>query len=227
MRMRKRKNLDPRMERAAEWLIQNPEELASYWQQREISPVPAKRTPGSATRCVELGCGMGRFACETAAARPDALVVGLERIPDALIIGMERAQGENLQNIRFVLGDVNNLNRFFAPGGIDELYIHFCDPWPHWKRASRRLVARGFLQLYRPLLAPNGFLRFKTDNAPLFAFAQKELAAENWTITECSPDSPPGDIQTEYEMKFRAKGVPIGVLTAKAPVNGTETRNNV
>jgi tRNA (guanine-N7-)-methyltransferase len=199
MRLRKRKNLAARMERTAELL----------WSVGDAHPgVPM---------LVELGCGMGRFACGTAAARPDAFVIGVERVAEAIIIGMEQALREGLDNVRFILCDANDLGQFFQPGEIGGLYIHFCDPWPHWKQAPRRLVARNFLQIYRPLLAPNGFLRFKTDNAPLFAFAQKELAAEEWTLTECNPDSPPEAVMTDYEIKFRAQGVPIGTLTAKIP----------
>jgi len=206
VRMRKRKNLTARMERAADWLV-----TGESWR----SPVPAERRLGAAARClVELGCGMGRFACETAAADPGATVLGLERVPDAIVIGMERAMRENIQNVRFILGDAGNLGEIFAPGEINELYIHFCDPWPHWKQAPRRLVARNFLQIYRPLLAPGGTLTFKTDDAPLFAFAQRELAAEGWTVARRDPDSPPEAAMTEYEIKFRAKGVAIGALTA-------------
>jgi tRNA (guanine-N7-)-methyltransferase len=183
------------MEKAADWLI-------SEWQ-------------GKTDRLlVELGCGMGRFACETAEANPDVTVLGLERVPEAILIGMEYAQQKGLCNVRFILGDVIELDKMFAPGEIDELYIHFCDPWPHWKQAPRRLVARNFLRLYRPLLALGGTLRFKTDNAPLFAFAQKELAAEGWTVTHCDPNSPPEAVMTDYEAKFRARGVAIGALTA-------------
>ncbi|MCL2002448.1 MAG: methyltransferase domain-containing protein [Oscillospiraceae bacterium] len=194
--MRRRKNLTARMERAADFLL--------------TAPVQ----PGGGLLIVELGCGMGRFACETAAARPGAFVVGVERVADAVIAGMERARREGLENLRFLLADVSDLPEFFAPGDINELYIHFCDPWPHWKQAPRRLTARNFLQIYRPLLAPDGFLRFKTDNAPLFAFTQKELAAEGWTVTHCDPDSPPEPAATGYELKFRAQGVPIHALTA-------------
>ena len=206
MRMRKRKNLAARMERAAAWLIKDAEQHAGCW---------LEVVPDCDRLLVELGCGMGRFACDTAAANPGAMVVALERVPDAIVIGMERAMRDNLRNIRFILGDVGNLSKLFAPGEIGELFIHFCDPWPHWKTAPRRLVARNFLRIYRPLLSQNGTLRFKTDNAPLFAFAQKELAAEGWTIAQCDENSPPEAIMTEYETKFRAEGVPIGALTAQ------------
>jgi tRNA (guanine-N7-)-methyltransferase len=185
------------MEEAARW-------LTGSWKGR-----------GSPRLIAELGCGMGRFACETAAARPDAFVIGVERDKNAVIIGMERAMRENLQNIRFIPGDVNDLEQYFEPGSIKELYIHFCDPWPHRKHAPRRLVSRGFLRIYRPLLAPGGFLKFKTDNAPLFAFARKELDAEGWTVIKCDPGSPPERVMTDYEMKFRELGAAIGMMTAQ------------
>ncbi|MDR1693546.1 MAG: methyltransferase domain-containing protein, partial [Oscillospiraceae bacterium] len=179
MRMRKRKNLDVRLVRAGGWLVSDADKNAGHW--REFAP-------GTSRLLVELGCGMGRFACETAAANPDLAVVALERVPDAIVIGMERARACNLKNIRFVLGDASRLDTLFGPGEIDDLVIQFCDPWPHWKAAPRRLVARNFLRLYRPLIGENGTLRFKTDNAPLFSFALKEFAAEGWAIGRCDSD---------------------------------------
>jgi len=130
---------------------------------------------------------------------------------------MERAQREAIPNVRFIRGDVEAMEQYFAPGEINELVIQFCDPWPHWKHAPRRLMARNFLQKYRPLLAAGGTLRFKTDNEPLFAFAQKALAAEGWEITSCGPDSPAEEIMTEYEAKFRERGIAIGALTTRLP----------
>jgi tRNA (guanine-N7-)-methyltransferase len=211
--MRRRKNLAARMERTADWLVRAPEEYAGRW--RSIIPAGLAETAETGPRLlVELGCGMGRFACDTARANPDKTIVALERVPGAVVVGMERARRENIRNLRFILGDVQNIGKIFAPGEIGGLYIHFCDPWPHRKHAPRRLVARNFLQIYRPLLAQSGILRFKTDNAALFAFARKELAAGGWTVTDCDQNSPPEAVMTEYEAKFRAQGVPIGALTA-------------
>ena len=205
MRMRKKKNLPSRMERASAWLLRDEGDIRRDKDKKLIA---------------ELGCGMGTFACETALARPDTEVFALERVPDAIIAGMERAMRENIKNLRFIQDDAANLPRYFSANEIDELYIHFCDPWSHWKQAGRRLVARNFLKIYRPLLAipgksgDTGFLKFKTDDGPLFTFAQKELAAAGWTIIHCDPDSPPEAIMTEYEKKFRSQKIPIGSLTA-------------
>ncbi len=82
MRMRRKKNLVPRMERCAQWLISDPQALRGNWRS------PAARSQGAR---IELGCGKGRFTCETAAAEPDVLFVAVERVPDAMVIAMERA----------------------------------------------------------------------------------------------------------------------------------------
>ena len=61
MRMRKKKNLVPRMEACDACWIRRPEEHRGRW--RELMP-------GARELRVELGCGKGRFTAETAKAEP-------------------------------------------------------------------------------------------------------------------------------------------------------------
>ena len=82
MRMRKKKNLLPRMERCGAYQIKDPYERKGHW--RELMP-EAKEIR------VELGCGKGRFTVETAAAEPDVLLIAVEKVPDAMVVAMERA----------------------------------------------------------------------------------------------------------------------------------------
>ncbi len=79
---------------------------------------------------MELGCGKGRFTCETALAEPEVLFVAVERVPDAMVMAMERARYLGLRNVFFVDADAAGLPDFFRPGEVDRLYINFCDPWP-------------------------------------------------------------------------------------------------
>ena len=74
MRMRKKPNLVPRMERCARFLIQAPEEQRGHW--RELKP-------DAEQIWLELGCGKGRFTAETAAQNPNVLYLAVERVPDA------------------------------------------------------------------------------------------------------------------------------------------------
>ena len=109
MRMRKKPNLIPRMERCAEYLITDPEAWRGRWRE--------KLSPNCALR-LELGCGKGRFTCETAAAEPDVLFVAVERVPDAMVIAMERAKAVGLANVFFIDADVACLRDYFS---LDEV----------------------------------------------------------------------------------------------------------
>lgn len=156
MRMRKKPNLVPRMERCARFLIQTPEEQRGRW--RELKP-DAEQV------WLELGCGKGRFTAETAAQNPNVLYLAVERVPDAMIVAMERCAQRGLTNVFFVDGDAAKLREYFAPDEIDRLFINFCDPWPSNRHARRRLTHQNFLVLYRGVLRTGGQIPFQ-DGQP-------------------------------------------------------------
>ena len=159
MRMRKKPNLIPRMERCARFLIREPSSYRGHWRQLK---------PDAKEIRLEIGCGKGRFSAETAQRNPDVLYIALERVPDAMVIAMERSMEKGLDNIFFIDGDAAKLRDYFAPGEVDLLYINFCDPWPGLKHARRRLTHEQFLVLYRGILREGGQIHFKSDNRDLF-----------------------------------------------------------
>ena len=93
MRMRKRHNLEPRMEKCADLLIEDVFERCGSW--RGIMP-------GCDMLCLELGCGKGRFTADTAVTMPGTLFIAVEKIADAMIIAMERIRDRNIGNVRFI-----------------------------------------------------------------------------------------------------------------------------
>ena len=108
MRMRKKPNLVPRMERASAVLTVEPEVLRGRW---------LASFPGHTRLHLELGCGKGAFTCAAAAAMPDTLLVAVEKVPDAMVVAMERAVEAGLENVRFLDTDAARLPELFAPGG--------------------------------------------------------------------------------------------------------------
>ena len=203
MRMRKKPNLLPRMARCAGVLVDEPETLRGYWRET---------FPGYGALALELGCGKGRFTSELAARDPKTLVVGVERAPDALVVAMERASALALPNVRFLSRDARLLPQIFAPAEIDALYLNFCDPWPRNRDRDRRLTAPGFLEIYAAILSPNGELRFKTDNRPLFDWSVLQLKKGGWALRELTYDLHKDGVQgimTDYEEKFYSQGLPI------------------
>ena len=209
MRMRKKPNLLPRMERAAAVLAAEPETLRGLWR---------TLLPGCAALHLELGCGKGGFTCAAAAAMPDTLLAAVEKVPDAMVVAMERAVEAGLQNVRFLDEDALRLPELFAPGEVERIYINFCDPWPKKKQFKRRLTAPGFLALYRQVLAPGGEIWFKTDNLPLFDWSCETMAEAGFQLREVTRDlhaSGSVGIMTDYEKKFVGEGKPICRLVAR------------
>ena len=203
MRMRKKKNLAPRMEACGALLVTDPAAEKGRWRERR---------PGAVKLRLELGCGKGRFTAETAAAHPEDLYVAVERVPDAMVIAMERCRALGLTNVFFIDGDAAALERYFAPGEVDFIYINFCDPWPSVKHSRRRLTHEGFLRGYRKVLREGGQIHFKTDNRDLFEWSLFQFPKAGFALSEVTRDLHEHGVQgvmTDYEEKFHALGTPI------------------
>ena len=215
MRLRRKKNLDTRIERCAHLLVTQPEAFRGRWLEQF----------GFDALHVELGCGKGRFTVETAKAQPRVLIVALEKLFDAMIIALERAGTENNGNTRFVNALADNITDYFAQGEVSRIYINFCDPWPTNRRAKRRLTCRRFLELYREILCPGGELHFKTDNLPLFEFSLREFEYSGFIPFDIAYDlhkDGPVGIMTDYELKFYNQGIPIYSARSRPQISCAE-----
>ncbi len=203
MRMRKKPNLIPRMERCRECWIQDPQTMQGTW--RNLAPQCTQLW-------VEVGCGKGRFTVETAAQNPQMLLIAVERCADAMVVAMEKAMAMGLKNVFFVDMDAARMEECFAPGELDGLFLNFSDPWPRKKNAKRRLTHRGFLAHYSQVVRQDGEIHFKTDNRPLFAFSLEEFEAVGFPAYEVTwnlHENGPVGIMTDYEEKFYKEGKPI------------------
>ncbi len=207
MRMRKKKNLIPRMEKAGEYLFDAAEK----------SGLTAEDVFGvSAPLYLEIGCGKGRFLCEQALRHPDRLYVGVERVPDVLVLAMEKAQEYGLKNIRFLSADAAGLAELFAENCADGIYLNFSDPWPKARHESRRLDGPNFLNIYKFLLKPQAALEMKTDNVDFFEFGLKSMQQIGAEIMDISRDltaeNRPENIVTEYEQRWSEMGIKINYV---------------
>ena len=209
MRMRKRHNLAPRMEKCADLMIPDCTAYRGRW---------LEDIPGFERLYVELGCGKGRFTADTAAEMPGTLLLAVEKVPDAMIIAMERIRERGLANVRFIDGDAAALPQMLAPGEAARIYINFCDPWPKSRDAKLRLTAPAFLRMYADALPLGGEIHFKTDNTPLFDWSVEQFTAEGWELSELTHDLHKDGavgVMTDYEAKFYAEGLKINRVVAR------------
>lgn len=169
---------------------------------------------------VELGCGRGEYTIGLAEHFPGRNYIGVDVKGDRIWKGSTWAVERNLKNVGFLRAEALGLMQFFAPGEIDELWITFPDPRPKKRDIKRRLTSPRFMSIYKHLIRPGGYLKFKTDNTGLFEYTLEELAmrddVEDLKFTrdlysdalrpECF------DIKTRYEEMFSAKGEKIKYL---------------
>ena len=156
MRMRRKPNLIPRLERCAHVLENSPEALRGSW--LDVYPASPRCTSSSAAARAALPATWPRR-------NPRVLFAAVEKVPDALVVAMERACERGLRNVRFLAKDAADLAEYFAPGEVSRIYINFPDPWPKKRQFKRRLTAPSFQKLCWDALKPGGEIWFKTDNA--------------------------------------------------------------
>ena len=208
MRMRKKKNLQPRMEVCSDYWIRDPFAGKGKW--RELMPEARELH-------LELGCGKGRFTAETAKSDPSLLYIAIEKVPDAMVVAMERCKAMGLKNVWFIDGDAALLSDMFAPEEVDRIYINFCDPWPKSNQKKRRLTHGNFLKQYRKILKAGGQIHFKTDNDKLYEWSLEEIPQFGFELSEVTRDLHADGvvgIMTDYEAKFHELGKNINRLVA-------------
>ena len=119
---------------------------------------------------------------------------------------------EKTSSESIVAGIIEN---YFDENEINRIFLNFSDPWPKDRHAKRRLPSRQFLAKFDQILKPEGRISFKTDNRDLFDFALEELEPAGWKAEVVTFDLHAdevlcaGNIMTEYEERFSAKGNPI------------------
>ena len=134
-----------------------------------------------------------------------------------IVRAMARAEELELENLAFLSVYMDDMRDYFDNDEIDGIYLNFSDPWPKARHAKRRLTFRKFLERYRDIIKPGGFIEVKTDNDGLYDFSLEEAEALGYDITEKTRDLHNSEyskenIMTEYEEKFSQRGKNINYL---------------
>lgn len=172
--------------------------------------------------CVlELGCGKGKYTTSLAQMFPQHNYIGMDRKGERIWVGAKFAREQGLENVVFLLGDVNNLGKYFGENTVHEIWITFPDPFPRKKQAKHRLTAPNFLEIYKKVLLPGGLVHLKTDDETLFEYSLETLQNCGGKILKALANvyqeenlDPVLQIQTDFEKKHLAKGKKIYYFVA-------------
>ncbi len=124
---------------------------------------------------LELGCGRGEYTVALASKFPERSYLGVDIKGDRLWVGASRVAELKLSNAGFLRSPIARIPAVIAPNEIDEIWLTFPDPRPKEREEKHRLTNLFFLNMYRSLLRPKGWFRFKTDNTPLFNYTLEQL----------------------------------------------------
>lgn len=220
MRMRRKKNLDERIEACREVMLymQCQNEHANDPLSEEFFADSKKTFGNDNPLFLEIGCGKGGFAIEFARQNPDINLIAVEKTPNVLITGMEEQMKLKLPNLKFCLGQAEYLEHLFHDSTIDRIFLNFSCPFPKKSYAIHRLTHARFLEIYRKVMKENAEIHQKTDNMHFFEFSLEQLSNNGFPLKNVSLDLHnsgfEGNIMTEYEKRFTELGQPIYRLEA-------------
>lgn len=168
---------------------------------------------------LELACGRGEYSVGMAEIFPEKNFIGVDIKGARIWKGSTTAIAKNLQNVAFLRTYIQNLEDFFAPKEVSEIWIIHPDPRPKESDARRRLTHPRFLEMYRNLLQKDGYVHLKTDNTGLFEYSLevlKNYPIQNLVYTydlyQSEWASEHFGIRTKYEITFEEKGEKIKYL---------------
>ena len=160
---------------------------------------------------IEIGMGKGNFITGMAKKYPDINFIGIEKYDSVLVRALEKIDTD-IPNLKLIRMDATYIEDAFNKE-VDTIYLNFSDPWPKNRHEHRRLTSEVFLKRYDNLFKKGKRIIMKTDNRKLFEYSIISFTNYGYKIDSISLDMYSDDIkdnvQTEYESKFHAKGMPI------------------
>ncbi|MEM1220299.1 MAG: tRNA (guanosine(46)-N7)-methyltransferase TrmB [Bacteroidota bacterium] len=137
---------------------------------------------------LELACGGGEYTVGLARRFPQRNFLGVDIKGARIWKGARVALADTLDNVAFLRTRIEQIDAFFAPGEVDEIWITFPDPFLRKSKANRRLTSSSFLRAYRNILRPGGLIHLKTDEPNLYAFTLETLDTESDFILQYADD---------------------------------------
>ena len=163
---------------------------------------------------LEIGPGNGVHFAHQAKSQPGRCLVGIELKYKPLIQSIRRAIRAGCRNARIMRYDAAFPGDIFADGELNDVYVHFPDPWEKKRSWKHRLIDEEFLETLYRLQRPGSVLDFKTDSNDYFAwslerFQKSRYRIEGWTRNLHQSEWQERNFITHFESLFLRQGLAI------------------
>lgn len=173
-------------------VLQFPEDIKGNWHRHFHNQHPI---------VLELACGKGEYALGLGRLYPEKNAVGVDIKGNRLWVGAKKALAEGLDNVAYLRAQIEQLDQYFAPGEVDEIWITFPDPQLRFSKAKKRLTHPRFLRVYQELIRPGGKIHLKTDSPDLYRFTKEVIGLYDCALLT--------DIDDLYQLPDRAAALQI------------------
>ena len=130
---------------------------------------------------LDIGFGAGETLVSLAQNKSDISLLGAEVYQSGIGTVLSRADEFNLENIKIVNEDAEDLLQNKIPdNSFDVIIMFYPDPWPKRRHHKRRLIKKEFIDLLNKKLKPNGIFYFKTDWKDYFDKVNLLFEDPNW-----------------------------------------------
>ncbi len=144
-------------------VLEFPEGMAGQWHAffKNTNPI-----------VLELACGKGEYAVGLGRMYRDKNFIGIDQKGNRIWVGAKKALNEQLSHVAFLRTQIDQVNNYFGPDEVEEIWITFPDPQLRLSKIKKRLTHPKFLRLYQEFLKPGGRIHLKTDSPDLYAFTK-------------------------------------------------------
>ena len=156
---------------------------------------------------LELGCGKGEYTVGLARAHRDINYIGVDIKGARMWRGLTQAREEGLTNVAFIRTRIDQIEHFFAPDEVSEIWVTFPDPHPgEGERNARHRLTN-----------------LKTDSPIMYEFTLHEvIEKQGLPLLYATDDLYANDddlevktIRTFYEQMWLDQGLTIKYLRFK------------
>ena len=175
---------------------------------------------------LELGCGRGEYTVGLAEMFPEKNFIGVDIKGARMWTGATDSLQRGMKNVAFLRTNIEIIDRFFAPGEVQEVWLTFSDP--QMKKATKRLTSTYFLERYRRFLVDGGLVHLKTDSNFLYTYTRCLIEANHLSVEVMTDDlyhygqaDEILSIRTYYEQQWIDRGLNIKYIRFRLPQQGT------
>lgn len=166
---------------------------------------------------LEIGTGNGTFFKHFCLKNPNRNVLGIELKYKPLIQTIRGALREGASNGRVIRYHAASIDELFAKEELNNVYLHFPDPWVAPRKPNNRFVQPRTLDLLWDIQKDGSYFDFKTDSREYFLWAMEYIKKSKYkivfeTLNLHQSEMNEQNFRTQFENIFTRHGIEINFV---------------